>query len=286
VTALVSATPGSHCLDCSRFGRLCENLRSRHTLTSNPTSSASSRDFRNATGIGVSSLWRPVPADRGSRVCDAARRLRFDSSGRRRDCQLHAVLPNARRDGGHCETRLMDVQRDYFAGKNPGVVDGAIVDAINALATSFGTRDYARTSLLQVQFLRGRMASLMPYLMRSAPDTKLGEADPPMSPLQAIWIMSSLIDQKIDNPDFQAIPADWDRDYYPKLLEQARAQDELRRRIATGEVKVGTKYEGRLVAGPPRSPELRFLLARRVREMSMADGLKLFNETFARLGIQ
>jgi hypothetical protein len=121
--------------------------------------------------------------------------------------------------------------------------------------------------------------------MRSAPDTKLGEADPPMSPLQAIWLMSLLIDQKLDNPDYQAIPTDWDRDYYPKLLEQARAQDELRRRIAAGEGKVQTKY-GRLVAGPPRSPELRFLLARRVREMSVADGLKLFNETFARLGIR
>jgi hypothetical protein len=181
--------------------------------------------------------------------------------------------------------RLIDAQRDYFAGKNPGVVDGAIVDAINALATAFGTPGYARVSLLEVQFLRSRAVSAMPYLMRSAPDTKLGEADPPMSPLQAIWLMSLLIDQKLDNPDYQAIPTDWDRDYYPKLLEQARAQDELRRRIAAGEGKVQTKY-GRLVAGPPRSPELRFLLARRVREMSVADGLKLFNETFARLGIR
>jgi hypothetical protein len=91
--------------------------------------------------------------------------------------------------------------------------------------------------------------------MRSAPDNKLGEADPPRSPLQAIWLMSLLIDQKIDNPDYQAIPAGWDRDYYPKLLEQARAQDrardELRRRIATGEVKVGIKSEARVVGGPP-----------------------------------
>jgi hypothetical protein len=186
--------------------------------------------------------------------------------------------------------RLIDAQRDYFVGKNAGVVDGAVVDAINALATAFDTPGYARVSLLEVQFLRSRVASAMPYLMRSAPDTQLGEADPPMSPLQAIWLMSLLIDQKIDNPDYQAIPADWDRDYYPKLLDRARAQDraqdELRRRISTGEVKVGTKYEGRLVAGPPRSPELRLLLARRVREMSVADGLKLFNETFARLDIK
>jgi hypothetical protein len=182
--------------------------------------------------------------------------------------------------------RLIDAQRDYFAGKNPGVVGGAIVDAINALATAFDTPGYARVSLLEVQFLRSRAVSAMPYLMRSAPDTKLGAADPPMSPLQAIWLMSLLIDQKIDNPDYQAIPADWDRDYYPKLLEQARAQDELRRRIAAGEGKVQTKYEARLVAGPPRSPELRLLLARRIREMSVADGLKLFNETFARLGIK
>jgi hypothetical protein len=182
--------------------------------------------------------------------------------------------------------RLIDAQRDYFTGKTGGVVDGAVVDAINALATSFGTPDYARTSLLQVEFLRGRVASLMPYLMRPAAETKVGEANPPMSPLQAIWIMSSIIDQKIDNPDYQAIPADWDRDYYPKLLERARAQDELRRRMAAGEVEVGTKYEARLVAGPPRSPELRLLLARRIREMSVADGLKLFNEDFARLGIR
>jgi hypothetical protein len=182
--------------------------------------------------------------------------------------------------------RLIDAQRDYFTGKNAGVVDGAVVDAINTLATAFGTPDYGKVSLLEVQFLRSRAVSAMPYLMRSAPETKLGEADPPMSPLQAIWLMSLLIDQKIDNPDYQAIPADWDRDYYPRLLEQARAQDELRRRISAGEAKVGTRYEGRLVAGPPRSPEMRFLLARRIREMSVADGLKLFNETFARLGIK
>jgi hypothetical protein len=181
--------------------------------------------------------------------------------------------------------RLIDAQRDYFAGKNAGAVDGAIVDAINALAIAFDTPGYARVSLLEVQFLRSRAVSAMPYLMRSAPDTKLGEADPPMSPLQAIWLMSLLIDQKIDNPDYQAIPADWDRDYYPKLLEKAQAFEDLRRRIAAGEVNTQSKYAF-LVGGTPRSPELRFLLARRVREMSVADGLKLFNETFARLGIQ
>src|SRR5690348_3451573 len=75
------------------------------------------------------------------------------------------------------------------------------------------------------------------------------------------------VDQKIDNPDYQAIPADWDRDYYPKLLEKARAFEDLRRRIAAGEVKTQSKHAV-LVGGTPRSPELRFLLARGVREMS------------------
>jgi len=56
---------------------------------------------------------------------------------------------------------------------------------------------------------------------------------------------------------------------------------ELQRRIAACEVQL--KYEGRLVVG---SNELETLALRPIREMSVADGLKLFNETFARLGIQ
>jgi hypothetical protein len=178
--------------------------------------------------------------------------------------------------------RLIDAQMAYLGGKSVGVVDGAVVDAINALATAFDAPDYAWVSLLQVQFIRSGTAAFMPIFMRSSPDAKLDEPNPPMSPLQAIVIIGALIDQKLINPDYHAAPAEWDRDFYPRLVAAMRARQELQRRIAAGEVQ--PKYEGRLVAGGPNEFETH--VRQRIIAMSVADGLKLFNETFARLGIR
>src|SRR5437588_4333523 len=152
---------------------------------------------------------------------------------------------------GVVKQRLIDAQMAYLSGKTTGVADGAVVDALNALATAFDAPDYGRVSLLQVRFSRSGMASLMPVFMQSAPDTRPDEPNPPMSPLQAIFLMSQLIDQKLINPDYQATPAEWDSDFYPRLMEERRARQELQRRIKAGEVQ--PKYEGRLVVGSLRS---------------------------------
>jgi hypothetical protein len=185
---------------------------------------------------------------------------------------------------GVVKQRLIDAQTAYLDGKTTGVADGAVVEALNALATAFDTPEYARVSLLQVRFFRSGMASLMPVFMQSAPDTRPDEPNPPMSPLQAIFHISQLIDQKLINPDYQATPAEWDRDFYPRLLEERRARQELQRRIKAGEVQ--PKIEARLVVGSLRSNDLENLVFQRIRAMSVTDGLKLFNETFARLGIK
>jgi hypothetical protein len=85
------------------------------------------------------------------------------------------------------------------------------------------------------------MAELMPVLMHSAPNTKIDEANPPMSPLQAIFIMGLLIDQKVGDPDYQVAPAEWDRDVYPRLLAQLQQRQEVKRR-AQLLVRLGEKY--------------------------------------------
>lgn len=105
-----------------------------------------------------------------------------------------------------------------------------------------------------------------------------------MSPVQALFIVSLLIDQKLGNPDYRAAPAEWDRDVYPRLLEEMRARQELQRRIAAGEVQPPKPTARVVLGGGPN--DLETLVFRRIREMSVAEGLKLFNETFARLGIR
>lgn len=161
-------------------------------------------------------------------------------------------------------------------------------DALNLLATSFEAPDYARVSLLQVQFVRSKLASSMPTLFKPVtPDLKVNEPNVPMSPAQAIFLISVLIDQKIQNANYQLAPADWDRDVYPRAMEQESASQELQRRIKSGEVQVQPRFELKagLLAVRGRGDLLR-LLQQRILAMSVADGLKLFNQTFARLGIE
>lgn len=185
--------------------------------------------------------------------------------------------------------RLLDAETAYLDGKSAGVTDGAVVDALNSLATAFETPDYGRVSLLQVQYVRGRLTSgVAPTLFKpNQPDLFVGAANVPMSPLQAFFLMAVLIEQKLRNGAYQVPPADWDRDVYPRAVEQERARAELQRRIAAGEVQVQTGYE--LRAGLSISQAdgtLLMLLQQRIAAMSVPEGLKLFNETFARLGIR
>lgn len=185
--------------------------------------------------------------------------------------------------------RMIDAQIAYLDGKTPGTVDAAVVDAINALATTFDAPDYERVSLLQVQYMRDKLASGMPMLFKPVtPDLKVGEPNVPMSPLQTMFVMSILIDQKFSNGDYQKSPEEWDRDMYPRLVkkDQAMAQEvaELRRRIAAGEDV--PKAQLRIGDNEPATLTFFFSLQRQIAAMSVTDGLKLFNETFARLGIQ
>jgi hypothetical protein len=179
--------------------------------------------------------------------------------------------------------RLMDAEIAYVSGKTTGVEESSVVEALNYLATTFETPDYARVSLLQVQLVRSNLHFFMPIFMHAAPAAQVGEGNPPMSPLQSTMVMSSLISSKLLMADYQLPPAEWDRDAYPRLLEEERARQEFWRRIATGEA--GARFQ---LTGQPSAlrVELMNLLRRRILAMSVADGLKLFNETFARLGIK
>ena len=176
--------------------------------------------------------------------------------------------------------RLIDAQVAYFNGKNLGVTDEAVMDALNSLATAFETPDYGRVSLLQVQYVRGRFADMFPTLFKEPVSPNIGV---PMPPLGAIYLMAALIEQKIDNGAYQLPAAEWDRDVYPRAVEQDRAMKE-RRRVASGEIQ--PKAELRGFVGRPVDRTLMIHVQRRIEAMSLMDGLKLFNETFARLGIQ
>lgn len=179
------------------------------------------------------------------------------------------------------EQRLIDAQLAYFNGKNFGVTDEAVTGALNFLADAFETPNYGWVSLLQVQYVRSRLADIVPTLFKEQLNPGI---EVPMPPLGAMYLMAVVIEQKIENSAYQVGPPEWDRDVYPRAIEQDRTMKELRRRIASGEVQV----KAQLVGGRAVLSDgtLRSQLQRRIEAMSVMDGLKLFNETFARLGIR
>ena len=181
--------------------------------------------------------------------------------------------------------RLIDAQVAYLKGKTPGTQEASVVDALNTLATKLELPESGMVSPLQVQLVRASFGSLMPVFMHSdsGPEIKLGEPNPPMSPLQTIVTAAGLIDRKIIMPDYQAPPAEWDRDVYPRLAEQERALQEYRRRIAAGETRPQVK--ARLTLRSIGPDNLQMVVRRRISSMSVADGLKQFNQTFTQLGL-
>ena len=180
--------------------------------------------------------------------------------------------------------RLINAQIAYLDGRTAGTAEGNVVDALNRLTVEFALPAYGAVSLLQVQLTRVRCGTTMPVFMRSNTglDIKLGEPNPPMSPLQTIETIATLIDEKLLAPDFQVPPAEWDRDVYPRLAEQQRVAEEVRRRIAAGEVQSQMKARMTLVS---TSDDLRHAIQRRISSMPVADGLKQFNQTLTQLGI-
>lgn len=233
----------------------------------------------------AASAMKPGNADSVRAVVEAL--FKFPGLAQRMPNEMAAVV----------KQRLIDAQMAYLDGKSLWIADGAIVDAINALTTAFDAPDYARVSWLQVRLIQSTITSVMPIFMQLYPSrmysiseyAQPGAPYPilpsvPMSPLQAIFVTGLLIDQKLWNSDYQAAPAEWDRDFYPRLLKEMEARQELQRRIAAGEVQPETRAF--VTVGSPDQRALEMLVLGRIAAMSLADGITLFNETFARLGIQ
>lgn len=127
---------------------------------------------------------------------------------------------------GAAKQRLIDAQVAYLNGRTAGTQEASVVDALNTLATKLELLDSGMVSLLQVQFVRASLSSLAPVFMRSdsGPEIKLGEPNPPMSPLQTIATAAGLIDRKMGMPDYQVPPAEWDSNVYPRLLRAGASQ--------------------------------------------------------------
>jgi hypothetical protein len=177
--------------------------------------------------------------------------------------------------------RLVKAEKAYLQKQRSGVQEQTVVDVINGLADKFAVPDYAKTSALQVRYLRMTEALTSPNFMGrgvARPDAKIGDSvNPEMSPIQAAHLMLIVIDQKFVNPDYQIPPAEWDQGY-PGLTARLQGFQDAQ--------NSGAPRTSHLVArANPKRRELSDIVWKGLSSLSADDGLQLINKTFTTLGI-
>jgi hypothetical protein len=125
--------------------------------------------------------------------------------------------------------RIIRAELAFRRGSFDGVHEQDIVHLVNWLADRLRLPAYAKTSPKQVRILRMDLILSSPAFMAAGATDRIskpGDSIPDrMSPLQAVHLISSLVDQKIINPEYQLEPAAWEK---TQLQTQAAKLEEMR----------------------------------------------------------
>ena len=113
------------------------------------------------------------------------------------------------------ENRFVAAERAYRAGQNPGVSEQNIAEALNSFASALALPEFAQTTQRQIRTLRMRMLTKSPRFLGMGMIHKdsSGSAAPiseVMSPVQALLVAQTMIDQKFVNPGYQLTPGEWE----------------------------------------------------------------------------
>jgi hypothetical protein len=178
--------------------------------------------------------------------------------------------------------RLVQAEKAYLQKQRPGVEEQAVVNVINALADKFAAPDYAKTSVLQVRYIRMTQALNAPNFMGrgvARPGAKIGDSvGTELSPLQAAHLIAVVLDQKFINPDFQVPPDEWDQGYQG-LSDELHARQKARDSGAPSVARFSMRSN-------PKRRELSDVMSKSLTSLSAQDSADLVDQMFTTLGIE
>lgn len=164
--------------------------------------------------------------------------------------------------------RLIRSEISYRSGRSAGVSEESIVRVIELLADEFAAPEYARTSRDEVRELRLGLSRLMPdFIVRrplenvTALDREYGfTVNPVMSPVEAIYVVQDLIEQKEINEYYQLTQAE--RSAVNKVLQEL-SESGIRLSVEeSADVKMALTHQALSNHAPQRTPEELVALAR------------------------
>jgi hypothetical protein len=189
--------------------------------------------------------------------------------------RLPDVIENTIKD------RLVEAEFAYRNGAQPGVQEEDLVKLVNSFSDKLHAPSYAKTSMKQLRMLRMQLAFASPAFMASGlvgKNMSVGDsANSTMSPLQAMHLLNSLIDQKLINPAFQLEPAEWENKQAGVEMEKIKAAQEGMR--GTGQ---GKQPRVSLTVGH-RNRDLHKALLQAGSNLSFLDAMSLIDDAFTTL---
>jgi len=150
---------------------------------------------------------------------------------------LGAGLPSELTSAFEFNDRVVQAELKYRNGQQPAVQTADIVKAVNNLVNTIGAPAWAHTNAQEVTKLRMWMLIMYPHLIANPtprqPDGTRQILSPQMSPLEAAFIATTLIEQKLWNDYYQLAPSERTT---PQTIHKLSAQRgaELRTAIAGG----------------------------------------------------
>lgn len=180
--------------------------------------------------------------------------------------------------------RLVLAELAYHRGTQEGIRERDIVKLVNSVTDKLGVPSYAKTSLRQLRVLRMQLALSSPSFMAAGlttQDMKVGDSiSDRMSPLQAVHLINSLVDQKLINPDFQVEPEEWERIHLASEMTKIQQRQQLQAAGQTGGHTL--KAEVRVVY---RKRDLHEALLKAGDSLGFLDTTNLIDQAFTTLKI-
>jgi len=182
------------------------------------------------------------------------------------------------------QNRLARAELAFRNGKIPGIKESDLVDLVNTYADRLQAPVEARTTESQIRILRMRLLLGTPLLMGTGmahSDMKIGESiSDTLSPMQAFHLLSTLVDQKLINPEYQVPPDDWEVAHHsPTRLKLEQLQREHTTRQQNHEVSRGTIE----VKQGEKATRMRETLDNKLVTLSVGDAIELVEIGFRKL---
>lgn len=168
--------------------------------------------------------------------------------------------------------RVGRAESRYRLGQAAGIPEAKIVRTINGLARNFNLPAFARTNLYEVRKLRLELLPNLPQIITRKtqgiqPLTTGDGLEPRMSPAEAVLVLSLMVQQKLNNQEYQMTNAER-RSRWNALHDHRPGQTPSPQQF------------------PNRSREMRQAVRQGFESTSTFDAMQLSNLTLNTLGIE